>query len=94
MFRGQYKFKNANGAVRTYNIGDIVIDQGRAYECLKSTTQSPLQDNSNWSITGMTETFKGSVPPVKPSENQLWMADTGVLYIWYKDPTGFQWIQI
>jgi len=90
----QYTSKNANGSIITYNRGDNVTSQGRFYKCLKTTTLSPLQDKSNWAFTGMSETFKGSVPPIKPLENQLWMADTGVLYIWYKDISGFQWVQI
>jgi hypothetical protein len=94
MFRGEFKFKSANGSSLTYNIGDVVINQGRAYICKTTTISSPLQEPNSWSLTGITETFKSSVPPIKPSENQLWMADTGILYIWYKDPTGFQWIQI
>jgi len=90
----QYTFKSVNGSRITYNRGDNVTSQGRFYKCLKATNQSPLQDKSKWSLTGMSETFKGSVPPIKPLENQLWMADTGVLYIWYKDTSGFQWVQI
>ena len=90
----QYTFKSVNGSSITYNRGDTVTSQGRFYKCLKSTTQSPIQDKSNWAITGVTEPFKGSVPPIKPLENQLWVADTGVLYIWYKDSNGFQWVQI
>jgi hypothetical protein len=90
----QYTFKSVNGSRITYNRGDNVTSQGRFYKCLKPTTQSPLQNKSNWALTGMSETFKGSVPPIKPLENQLWMADTGKLYIWYKDISGFQWVQI
>jgi hypothetical protein len=90
----QYTAKSVNGSVITYNRGDNVTSQGRFYKCLKSTNQSPLQNKSNWAFTGMSETFKGSVPPIKPLENQLWMADTGKLYIWYKDISGFQWVQI
>ena len=90
----QYTFKSVNGSRITYNRGDNVTSQGRFYKCLKATTQSPLQDKSNWAVTGMTEPFKGSVPPIKPLENQLWVADTGVIYIWYKDISGFQWVQI
>ena len=89
-----YTSKNVNGSNVTYNRNDTVTNQGRFYKCLKTTTLSPLQDKSNWAFTGMSEPFKGSVPPIKPLENQLWMADTGVLYIWYKDTSGFQWVQI
>ena len=94
MFRGQFKFKSPNGSSLTYNIGDIVIDQGRAYECKKATTRSPLQDQSSWSLTGMTEPFKGDLPPVSPVENQMWMSSSGILYMWFKDSNGFQWIAV
>lgn len=90
----QYTAKNINGSPVTYNRNDTITNQGRFYKCLKTTKLSPLQDKSNWAFTGMSETFKGSVPPIKPLENQLWMADTGKLYIWYKDISGFQWVQI
>jgi hypothetical protein len=90
----QYTFKSVNGSPITYNRGDNVTSQGRFYKCLKATNKSPFQSKANWAFTGMSETFKGSVPPIKPLENQLWMADTGVLYIWYKDISGFQWVQV
>jgi hypothetical protein len=94
MFRGQFKFKSANGSSLTYNLGDVVIDQGRAYECKKATTKSPIQDPISWSLTGMTEPYKGDSPPVSPVENQMWMSSSGILYMWFKDSNGFQWIQI
>ena len=90
----QYTAKNINGSPVTYNRNDTVTNQGRFYKCLKTTTQSPLQDKSNWAFTGTTEIYKNSIPPIKPLENQLWLADTGVLYTWYKDSNGFQWVQI
>jgi len=90
----RYTFKSINGSRITYNRGDNVTNQGRFYKCLKATNQSPLQNKANGALTGMSETFKGSSPPIKPLENQLWMADTGKLYIWYKDISGFQWVQI
>ena len=94
MYRGQFKFRTPNGSQIMYNIKDIVIEQGRAYECQKYTSQSPLQKPSHWKATSLSEVYKGPNPPVNPIENQLWMADTGTLYIWYKDQNGFQWIQI
>ena len=90
----QYTSKSVNGSLITYNRGDNVTSQGRFYKCLKTTKLSPLQDKSNWAFTGTTEIYKNSIPPIKPLENQLWLADTGVLYTWYKDSNGFQWVQI
>lgn len=94
MFRGQFKFKNTNGTAYQYNIGDVVIDEGKAYECKKATTSSPLQDIGSWKFTGLLEIFKGTRPPVKAIENQLWLSDNGTLYIYYKDADGFQWVQV
>jgi hypothetical protein len=94
MFRGQFKFKTSNGSKKSYNIGDIVIDQGRIYECKKATLKSPLQDRLSWSQAGMSEVYKGVNPPVNPIENQLWMNSNGNMYIWYKDTDGFQWIAV
>jgi hypothetical protein len=90
----QYTSKNVNGSTVIYNRNDTVTNQGRLYKCLKATPLSPLQDKSNWAFAGMSEIFKGSVPPIKPVESQLWLADTGVMYTWYKDINGFQWVQI
>ena len=89
-----FTFKTANGSPRSYQRGDIVSNQGKFYKCVKYTKKSPLENPSSWSFTGTTEIYKNSVPPIKPLENQLWLADTGVLYTWYKDVNGFQWVQI
>jgi len=94
MFRRQFQFKQTNASNAVYNIGDIVINQGRAYECKKITSSTPLQDEKSWRFTGLLETFKGTNPPVKPVANQLWLSDSGTLYIWYGDQDGFQWVQI
>jgi hypothetical protein len=94
MFRGQFKFKSSNGSKITYNIGDVIVEQGRTYECNKATNKSPLQDSSKWNLTGLTEPYKGDSPPLHPSENQLWMSSNGRLYIYFKDDNGFQWVAV
>ena len=93
MFRGNYKFKTANGAPVYYDKGDIIINQGKVYECTLKTNQSPRQSPSKWNITGLTEPYQGENPPVNPIENQLWVSSSGITYIWFKDSNGFQWIQ-
>jgi hypothetical protein len=94
MYKGQFKFKNTNGSQINYNSGDIVVEQGRAYSCVKPTYKSPLQAPTKWAFTGLTEVFNSVNPPIKPVENQIWVSGDGRQYIWYKDPNGFQWIEI
>jgi|688.fasta_scaffold558022_2 hypothetical protein len=94
MFRGQFKFKTTNGASIRYNLGDIVVEQGRAYECNTPTTKSPLQSPNKWTFTGLTEVFNSENPPINPIRNQIWVSGNGTQYIWYKDPNGFQWVEI
>lgn len=76
-----------------YVRGDIVVYQGKVYECTSNTTQSPLQNSNSWSLTGLSETYSGSNPPINPVENQSWLGDNGKLYIWLKDSNGYQWVQ-
>lgn len=94
MFLGQFKFNSSNGSPKTYNLGDVVINQGRVYECKKSTVKSPTQDSGSWTPTGLTEIYNGENPPTKPVQNQLWVDGNGIMYVYYKDSDGFQWIAV
>jgi hypothetical protein len=92
MFKGQFKFKNSNGTSLIYKKGDVVVDQGRMYQCSRTTQKSPQQDKYSWFNTGLSEPYKGTNPPINPVENQLWINDSGVMYVWFKDSNGYQWI--
>ena len=70
MFRGNYKSKNDVGQPILYSRGDVVINQGKVYECLDSTVESPTQSPSKWKVTGVDHPITGSNPPIKPIENQ------------------------
>jgi hypothetical protein len=94
MYKGNFKFKNSNGSKIRYLRGDLVVDQGRVYSCLKTTTNSPIQDKKSWSPTGLVEPYYGSEPPVNPIQNQLWIDENGKSYTWFKDTNGFQWVSI
>lgn len=94
MFKGQFKFKNSNGTPLTYKKGDVVVDQGKIYSCLRTTNKSPLQEKGSWKSTGLTEPYYGANPPLNPIENQLWITANGTSYVWYKDSNGFQWVAI
>jgi len=94
MYRGSFKFKNSNGVPQTYKRGDLVLNQGQLFFCTQTTQKSPLQDKKKWQATGMSEPYYGENPPVSPKENQIWINSSGKTYIWYKDPNGFQWIEV
>jgi hypothetical protein len=93
MFRGKYKTKDEYGQPILYSRGDVVLDQGKVYQCTETTVYSPLQNPNQWKITGVDHPLTGSNPPIKPIENQTWISDSGNQYIYYKDGNGFQWIE-
>lgn len=93
MFKGQYKSKSENGQPVLYSKGDVVIEQGKVYECLETTIESPLQSSIKWKITGLDHPITKSSPPIKPIENQTWLSTDGKQYIYYKDLNGSQWIE-
>lgn len=94
MFRGKFKFKNSSGASYTYNIGDVVLHQGRLYKAVKNTKNSPFQILSDWSFLSITEPYRGTYPPVNPKENQVWISDDGINYVYFYDGDTYQWIAI
>ena len=92
MFKGMFKFKNATGTPITYSNGDSVVYQGRVYTSNKTTQQSPLQAPQDWLYNSLSTPYKGTNPPVNPKENQLWISDDGVTYIYFYDGNSYQWI--
>ena len=91
MFKGNFRFKNASGTPYTYSIGDVVIYQGKVYECLKVTQQSPFQSPNSWRLTQLTEPYQDPEAPLQPEENQFWFDENDVLYIRQLTDTGFVW---
>ena len=94
MFRGQFKYRSATGTDITYSKEDVILYQGKVYKSLKTTQQSPVQSPQDWTYLNLSEPYKGSNPPINPKENQLWISDSAVVYIYFYDGSGFQWIQI
>jgi hypothetical protein len=94
MFRGPYKSKDNNGAPITYMKGDVVLYQGKVYQCKNQIHKTPLQSPKSWKYIGITENFISETPPVDPKEGQKWISGNGTEYVWYKDGNSFQWIEI
>ena len=93
MFKGQFKFKNTSGQSSTYIIGDVVIYQGKVYECQNATQKSPIQKPSDWKFTGMTENTISENAPLNPVQGQVWTSSNGISYTWFVDDNSSQWIE-
>jgi hypothetical protein len=93
MFKGQYKFIGPTGFPITYAKNDVVVYQGKLYQASNSTQKNPLEAPDNWTFIKATEPIASSLPPVLPKENQLWVSDSGIVYIYYYDGNSYQWIQ-
>jgi len=93
MFKGKFKFRNASGTPYTYTIGDVVIFQGKIYECVQTTQQSPFQSSDNWKLTDLTENYQAGSPPLKAIETQMWLSDDAVQYLYLQDENSGQWVQ-
>jgi hypothetical protein len=92
MFRGNYKYRNSSGFESIYAKDDVVLYQGKVYQSLKTTQQSPLQSPQDWKYVSLTEPYKGFEPPINPKENQIWISDSATTYIYFYDGNGYQWI--
>lgn len=94
MFKGQFKFNNSSGVPYTYSNGDIVVHQGKLYKNNRTTNYSPLQSPNDWTFLNTTQIYKGSNAPVNAKENQVWISDNGISYIYFYDGNSYQWIAI
>ena len=94
MFKGQFKSINATGFPVTYGKNDKVLYQGKLYQAIESTQSSPLSAPQSWSYVSLSNPYHGSVPPIDPKENQIWISDSGISYIYYFDGNTYQWIAI
>jgi|688.fasta_scaffold660845_2 hypothetical protein len=92
MFKGQFKFKTASGIPYTYVNGDKVVYEGKIYEALNTTQFSPIQSSKDWKYLSVSQPYRGTYPPVSPKENQLWISDDGIMYVYFYDGNSYQWI--
>jgi hypothetical protein len=91
--QGNFQLKNASGKPITYSNGDVVIYQGKMYQCRVETQKTPFQAPMSWSYTGATEMVQSIDPPLNPKNGQIWGASNGKFYAWYEDKDGSQWIE-
>jgi hypothetical protein len=94
MFRGYFQLKNSSGKSITYSNGDVVIYQGKMYQCTSETQKTPFQAPLNWKFTGSTEMVQSVDPPLNAEIGQIWGSSDGNFYVWYGDVDGFQWISL
>lgn len=93
MYKGEFKFRNAAGTPSTYAPNDIVFYQGKMYECVQITHQSPLQNPEAWKFTGSTINTLSEDAPFKPLHGQQWTSKNGITYVWFEDIDGSQWVE-
>ena len=93
MFRGYFQLKNSTGKPITYGNGDVVIYQGKMYQCTTETQKTPFQAPLNWKFTGVTEMVQSNDPPLNPRVGQMWGSSDGKFYVWFEDSDGSQWIE-
>jgi hypothetical protein len=94
MFKGQFKFNNASGVPFTYANGDVVVHQGKLYKSTRTTQQSPMQSPNDWMYLNLTQIYRGTNAPINPKENQIWISDDGIEYVYFYDGNSYQWIGI
>jgi hypothetical protein len=94
MFKGNFQLKNASGKPITYSNGDVVIYQGKMYQCTAETQKTPFQAPLNWKFTGSIEMVQSVDPPLNAEIGQIWGSSDGNFYVWYGDVDGFQWISL
>lgn len=92
MFKGQFKFKSATGVPFTYVNGDMVVYEGKIYQALNTTQFSPIQSSKDWKYVNLSEPYRGTNAPVNPKENQIWISDDGIMYVYFYDGNSYQWI--
>lgn len=92
MFKGNFKFKNASGFPITYSKNDVVLYHGKVYRSKKTTQKCP-QDNLTWEFVSLTEPYYGSLPPINPKQNQIWLSDSGKMYSYTYDGSSYQWVE-
>jgi hypothetical protein len=93
MFRGEFEFKTISGKPQNYFPGEIISFQGKHYQCIRTTTLSPLQNSKYWKYAGNTEVYYSENPPINPIVGQLWVSGAGIKYVWQKDGDSSQWIE-
>jgi hypothetical protein len=94
MFRGYFQLKNSSGKPITYGIGDVVIYQGKMYQCTAETQKTPFQAPLNWKFTGSTEMVQSVDPPLNAEIGQIWGSSDENFYVWYGDVDGFRWVSL
>lgn len=93
MFKGEFQVRTAAGKPYIYSPKDIVFYQGKMYECVLATNQSPLQNGQAWKFTGSTVNTVTDNPPLDPYHGQQWTSTNGKTYVWITDSDGSQWVE-
>ena len=100
-FLGNFKIRDDNNEVISYNVGDVVDYQGKQYIATKPTSGfSPLvhESRSGWtqllSGTNMNFTNSDTEPEIAYEGDHWFNSSTGQLLIYIKDKDSEQWVEL
>lgn len=94
MFKGTYKYYDAKGGRVVYEREDSVEYQGKLYECVNRTAESPIQNPSAWKYANVMAAFYGALPPADPKDGQFWTDPNGVTYKWFRgEGAAYAWVE-
>lgn len=92
MYRGEYKSTNSNGLNEEYQVNDVVLFEGSLYKALKTTKQSPFQNQEAWKFIKIGNIFVSNTPPINPVEGQQWQRN-GIIYTYYFNEENYSWVE-
>lgn len=92
-----YREYDSRGYAILYNVGDVVIYEGKRYECLAiHKNKQPKTNGFYWrQLTGSYDEFHYSdTVPISANVGDRWIdSSTGKLYTYIEDTTGFHWVE-
>ena len=96
-YRGNFKEYDSRGYEVTYNVGDVVLYDGKQYVAIERNKKSlPIKKNSGWKeLSGDIEDYHYSDSiPLNANIGDRWVDRlTGKMYTHIEDKNGFHWVE-
>jgi hypothetical protein len=96
-YRGNFKEFDSRGYDVVYNVGDVVVFDGKQYVATIQYKKSiPTKKQSGWKqLTADFENYYYSdIQPLHPNKGDRWIDRlTGRMYTYMEDTNGFHWVE-